>query len=608
MEHPLANTALPLHNPDLDFEVEEDLEESEFTEQDVINVLDGYTTEAENARKGGTNPRDTVWDGNWDRYWGRYDTSGKAAWQSKHVMPEVPVFVDRWAAAMREALDRAGQWFTVQDAAGKSSAMTVHIAKALTVILSRCARTPDGQVADFSSIFEDQMKLGAMMACCSAVTWEDDIDAPGGWVRVATVDPREVWYDPKGRGLYRRRKYEIDKYELLNIAREADANGEAIYDIDVILELIAEEDLDERQNRERSSGSGEGSGSGTNRTPVTIEEWLCTLIMPDGSVIAQNALIVVANGKHMIRGPEENPFDHKRDWIVFTPMISVPLSIYGRTYMEDWRDVADAFIELTNLILDGTYTSTMKAFVANPDLLDDPTQLEEGISPNKIFQVSEDIDNLKRFIAEIDLGTLPAEAFRVWSSLKEELKEGAKLSEIALGQLAPNSRTTATEINTVNQSGSAIIRSMARTIETRYVEPTLDRVWKTALQHMDFLEIADIIGVEVAQMFNERREEFLDSSFQIRVRGISGIVDRQQKLQNLLSALSVIGQNEILAKQLFSELSPARVVDQLFALFDIDKDELILTERERMIQQLTQQQEAQQQAAAQQNPNQDLVQ
>lgn len=603
---------LAYHNPDLEIDVEEDLEESEFTEQDVINVLDGYANEAENARSGGPNPRDDIWKANWDRYWGRYNNSGKAAWQSTHVMPEVPVFVDRFASALREALDRFTDWFTVTDASGKPGALTVHIGKTLKVILSRCARTPDGQVADFSAIFEDQMKLGAIMACCSSVTWEHDIDAPDGWARVSTVDPREVWYDAKGRGLYRRRKYEIDQYELLNIAREADDDGDMIYDIDVIMDLMSEEDIDVRQNRERSSGGGQDLIEGSGRKPITMEEWLCTIIMQDGTVIAQNALVVVANGKFIIRGPEINPFDHKRDWIIFAPMISVPLSIYGRTYMEDWSDVADAFVELTNLILDGTYTSTMKAFVANPDLLDDPTQLAEGISPNKIFEVSEDIDTLKRFIAEIDLGTLPAESIKVWQALKVELREGAKLSEIALGQLAPNSRTTAEEIATVSQSGSASIRSIARTIETRWVEPTLDRVWKTALQHMDFMTIADIIGIEVAQMFNERRDEFLESSFQIRVRGISGIIDRQQRLQNLMTALSVIGSNEFLARELFSQLSPARLIDTLFALFNIDKEELVITERERLIQQLTQQQAQQQaqqgQQGAQNASGQDLIQ
>ncbi len=586
---------LAYHNPDARIGEDTSLDSEEWDVQDVITVLRTYGDEAEETRKGGPNPRDGIWDSNWDRYWGRYNTAGKAAWQSTHVMPESPMFVDRWAAAMREALDRSSEWYTVVDAAGKPSAVGVMIQKAMDVILSRCSRTPDGQVAGFSSVFEDQMKLGALMACCVAVTWEEDIDVPQGWPRVSTVDPREVHFDPRGRGLFRRRKYEIDKTELMHIAREADDDGDPIYDIDEIVELIGEQNEDLREDRERSTGTAQNEQESVGRKPITMEEWLATVIMPNGEVLASNALLVVANEKFLIRGPEENPFEHERDWIVFTPMIAVPLSIYGRSYMEDWSDVADAFVELTQLILDGSYTSVIKAFVANPDLLDDPTQLQEGISPNKIFEITEELDDLRRFIAEIDLGSLPQDVFQVWTALKTELREGAKLSEISLGQLAPNSRTTATEIAQVQQSGSAMIRTMARTIEERFIEPTLERLWKTALQHMDFLEIADVIGVDAARMFNERREEFIESSFKIQVKGISGIVDRQQRLQNLLTALQVIGQNQFLAQELLTQVSPQKLVETLFSLFNIDTSDLQLTEREQLFQRLTRQLNPQQQ-------------
>lgn len=584
------------HNPDTHIvegdEGFEELDDSEFDVLEFLDVLRSYANDAENARTGGFNPRDTIWKANWDRYWGRYDQTGKAAWQSKHVMPESPIFVDRWAASMREALDRQAEWFTVVDSSGNPSQLTIHITKTMKVLLARCARTPDGQVVDFSSVFEDQMKLGALMACCAAVTWAEDLDTEDGWPRVDTVDPREYYADPKGRNLFRKRQYEIDKYELLHIAREADDEDEPLYDIDVILELIAEEDQKEREHRARSTGTGSSTESNTGRTPIKMEEWYGTVIMNDGTVVASDALIVVANEKHLIRGPVDNPFLHNRDWLIFTPMISVPLSVYGRTYMEDWSDVADAFVELTNLILDGTNTSTMKAFVANPELLDDPTQLAEGISPNKIFETSEDVDNLKRFIAEIDLGTLPSEAFQVWTALKTELREGAKLSEISLGQFAPKGRTTKAEINTVKQSGSTMIRSMARTVESRFIEPVLDRVWKTALQHMDFMTIAEVIGVETASMLNERREEFIDASIMFRVRGISGIVDSQTRLQNLLTALQVIGQNEALAQKLFSEISPSKLISLLFSLFNIDENDIKPTEQERLIESLTTQAQA----------------
>lgn len=300
-----------------------------------------------------------------------------------------------------------------------------------------------------------------------------------------SVDPREYFGDATGRNLYRLRRYTIDKHRLLEMAQDADSDGNSLYDVEMIKQLHSDIDEDMRNERERSTGHGQGEGGPTGRKEITIDEWLCTILLPDGTVAAQNALVVVANERFVIRGPEENPFWHQRDWTVFTPMVTVPFSIYGRTYAEDWSDPADAFVELTNLIMDGIFTSTMKAYAVQPDMLKDPSQLQEGIYPNKIFEMEEGMPPAD-FMKDIDLGRLPSESITVWQSLKQEMREGAKLSEIALGQVPPKGDITATEVNQVQQSGSAMIRSMARTIEARFLEPILTLLFQTALQHMDF--------------------------------------------------------------------------------------------------------------------------
>jgi len=573
--------SLPTHNPEQQLGVDV----SDLIGTDpllIINTLDGYRKEAQDARRGGPSSRDDTWSTNWDRYWGRYDHSKKADWQSKHVMPESPQFIDRWAAAMREALDAGGEWFTVVDETGQSNELMPHVQKTMKVLLSRCSRTPDGHRADFSSVFEDQMKLGALMMLSASVTWRDD--DKGGWVSVESVDPRETWLDPKLRNLYRLRQYTIDLHELNAMAAQTDDEGKSIYDTDALAELTVSH-MRETAEKERSSGHGQDESS--FRKPITIDEWLCTILDADGEVIADRALVIVANEKHVIRGPEENPFWHGDDWLVTTAMIPVPFSAYGRSYMEDWSDVADAFIEMTNLILDGVFTSTMKSFAAIPELLENPQDLDEGMSPNKIFKLAEGVVNIKEFIKEIDLGTLPSEALAVWTALKQELRDGAKLSEIALGQVPPKGGITATEITAVSQSGSAMIRSMARTIESRFLEVVLTLVWQTALQHMDFLGIADEIGEETAQMLNSRKEQFSDAKFVFRVRGISGLIDKQMELQGLLSMLGTVAQNELLMRKMLEKVDLGKLMDKMFQLFGVDPTELTLSPQEQLIAQLT---------------------
>lgn len=547
-------------------------------EQDIINVLDGYKSEARQAREGGPNPRDDVWRKNWDRYWGRYDFSDKADWQAQHAMPEVPQFVDRWASAMREALDPMGEWFSIVDAGEQDTELVPHIKRAMEAILTRCGVTADGHRVDFSSVFEDQMKLAAIMMGCGSVTWKDD-DQTGGWVSVDTVDPREVYLDPKGRNLYRWRRYEIDKHELLMMAEATDDDGNDIYNIDKIRELQAYDDQERREERERATGHGEGEPS-ANRHTITIDEWLCTLLMPDGSVPAVNSLIVVANDRHIIRGPEANPFWHGKDWIVATPMVSVPMSVYGRSYMEDWTEVSDAFVEMTNLILDSTFMSAVRSFVAAPDMLKNPRQLNEGVTPGKVFELEDGVQAAD-FIKEIELGSLGADVIRVWESLKNEMREGAKLSQMSLGQLPSGDRHSATMAAQVEQSGNSMIRSMARTIEVRWLEVVLTQVWQVALQHMDFLELTNELGQATAEMLNNHREEFANRKIRFRVTGISGLIDRQNKLQNLMSLLQVVGQNDVLMQALMQETSPDKLVSVLFQLHGVDINDIRLSEREQ---------------------------
>ena len=549
--------------------------------QDIINVLDSYRVEAEQARDSGPNPRTTVWRNNIDRYWGRYDMSKKASWQSQLVLPEVPLYVDRWSAAMREALDTMPEFFTVEDDAGpgRIEPLIPAITRVMKVLLARCSRTPDGHFASFSSLFEEQMKLGAIMALCASVTWEKDR------VAVQSVDPREVWYDPKGRNLYRRRRYEIDKHELVTMASALDEFGLPIYDMEQVAMLGAEVDEAMRSDKERLTGSGQGTDQG--RTPIIIDEWRATVVLSDGRVAADKSLMIQANERWLIRGPEKNPYQHDQDWIVFTPMITVPMSVYGRTYMEEWAPTADAFIEMTNLILDAAQTSAMKAYVAQPDMLSDPTQLQEGISPNKVFMLDEGIA-VADFIKEIELGQLPQEAVLVWKELKAELQEGAKLSEVALGQMPNKTHIAAQAVSQAAQSGSAMIRSMAKTIEQRWLEPVLTLVWQTALQYMDFMGIAKEIGEDTAMMLNTRRQEFLNAKIKFRVRGISGLLDKQAKLANFIQLIQVVSANPVLLQTFMQKTNFPKLLQTVMMWLGVDPSQFEYTQTELLQQQIQQ--------------------
>ncbi len=547
---------------------------------EIVEILRGYINESETSRSTGPNGRDDVWDQNWDLYWGRQDFTGKAGWQSKQVMPEVPQFVDRWSAALKEALNQPGRFYTVEDPRDEDKNLVPALEKFMDMLLDEVGRSSSGHKVNFCGRFGGLMKLGALSAICSAVTFKKSWDS--GYVAVDLQDPRNVWFDHTGRGLYRRRKIEIDKHDLETFGKTQTKNGEPLYNLGEIQRLRAYLDEGLRLNRESASGHGQ-FGEQSGRVPIIIDEFLCTLVNKDGKVIGENCLVMMANQNFIIRGPEKNPFWHKKDWVIFSPINMVPFSVYGKSYLENWSAIASTFNEMTNLILDGVFTSSMNAFAAVTDMLEEPAELAEGVHPNKVFQLSDGTASVNDFIKEIHLGRFPPEAIAVWQGLKQELREGANLSEIALGQLPPKGDITATEINQSSQSSSAVIRSTAREIETNYLEPLLNMIFQTGLQNFDFKSEKAInrLGREAAAMLGRRKAEFRDRGITFRVSAISSLIERAAKLQSLLAALGVIASNEMLLKEFFNTYNPSKLMELILKLHGVDTSDLTITEAEK---------------------------
>jgi hypothetical protein len=561
----------------------------------LITILEAYRIEAWQARISGRNPRDVKWRENLDLYWNRFDFSKKARWQSTAILPEVPQFVDKFAAAMTEALVASqngnGEFFTVEDPADAEGDITKAIKAMLKVWLDEVAVTPNGHPLSFLAVFPDFVKLGALMNMAAIVLWKERPDGTG-YVSVEPLDPRALWFDHTGRGLYRIRRIEVDKSEMLRLARQTNKRGKKIYNLQQIENLASYLRVEMQEEQRRLTGSGVEQTSW--RKPLTLDEYLCTIVDTDGQVLATNSLVIVANERFIIRGPEANPFWHKRDWIVSTPLITVPLAPYGRSYMENMGSMARLFNDLTNLIMDAVYTSALKAFAINPSLLEDPTQADEGLSPNVTYRLQDGSDP-KMFMNEIELGSIPPDVFQVWQALKSELQTAAGFNDISAGNMAPKGRTSASEIVTADTNSTAQQRDIARTIEQRFIEPVLDLVWKTGLQHMkknDPKLIAAVGNEQLYQALWMRRKELAGRSLTFHVRGISEMILKQQKLKALLQTVGIIAQNQNLTQAFMQKVDPGKLIDLILSLQEIDISKLGLTPREQMMKQISQQGEA----------------
>ncbi len=575
-----TETMLPTPNPT----VPEDTKPTGLTNDEVVNTLEGYRQEAEAGRKDGPNGRDAKWDENLNLYWNRFDFTKKAKWQSKEVLPEVPAFVDRFAAALKEALSATpDSFYTVSDDTDAEGDLALAIKRATDVWLARVGKNQMGQVIGFSGVFEEQMKLGALMSTCALVTWKEDVK--GGRVSVEAQDPRSVWFDPTGRSLYRVRRSEIDFHDLKRLVGMKDGKGQPLYRVEEMEKLTAT--ILEQQRVERESATGHGSEITTTRKPIVLHEYLATLIGPEGELVADQGLSIVANNKHLIRGPERNPFWHGRDFVISAPLIPVPLSPYGRSYMEDFGSLAKTFNALTNLILDATFITTMKSFAISPGMLMNPEQVAEGMAPGKLWEVEDGVLP-KDFIKEIDLGTLDAASITVWQTLKSELSEGASQNEIGLGQFAPNSRTSATEVIGTQEGAGAMVRSIASNVEQLVLNPMLDLIWKTGVQHVSPKDeaIQAAMGPEMFKVLIGKRKELVQRNVTFSARGISTLLQKSQKMKTLMFALQVMSSSEVLLKEFLGKVDPGKLVDLILDLTDIDVSRLKMGEREKMVSEI----------------------
>ena len=555
--------------------------------QQIVPILQGYLQEAQMARQGGPHQRDMKWQENLDLYWNRYDHSAKATWQAKENLPEVPAYVDRFAAALKEALVSSPTGFyDVFDPAGVEDGMTGAIKRMLDVWLGMVGRNQTGTCLGFPAVFEEQMKLGALMACSSVTQWKTDVQY--GRVAIETVDPRMVWLDPTYRNLYRIRRVELDKHSLRAMATQKDGKGRPIFNLGAIDQMVTH--IEQQAQQDKESLTGHGHQLVSTRQPIMMDEYIATVVDAGGRVLAEDALMVVGNENFLIRGPEPNPYWHKKDWLTFCPLVTVPLSVYGRSYMEDFGGISRTFNAMTNLLLDAVLMSTMKAYACVPSMLLDPSQLAGGITANKIFNL-EDGARAEDFLKAIDLGNLKPEGFQMWTALKQEITEAAGQNEISLGQFAPKGRTSATEVTQTQESSSAIIRSVAQTIETRWLDPTLDLAWKTGLQHMSPQDpvLRRACGDDLFGELMARRKELAKQPFSFQAHGISWLIQKNRMLKALLQLMAFMSQSPELLAAFMQEVDLQKFLRLLFRLSDIDITKITMTEQEKQMKALVDQ-------------------
>jgi hypothetical protein len=604
-------------NPGTDLEDMGD--DKAYRNAELAKCLTAYNTE---SRQGRLN-RDIVWRKNKDVYWQRYDFSKKLPHQFKLVMPEGPLFVERFAAAMKEALLRSQDFFTVEipDSLKSrepwSKGFDQFVKKVILYWLDRCGDWIPDASRGFPAVFEDIAKNGAMAMMAATVTWEEvekevvtyegipsvipsgdgyrlgpprglgRVRKKVGMVAVKPVDPTLVWYDPTGRGLYRRIRRTVDYWQLLEMAEARDEEGNFIWDRAEIERLRGSNDPQQEQDRMRITNETAIPTASVRRETI-LDEYLGTIIDYDGKAIAKNALTIMANESVIIRGPEINPYLHGRDWLVATPLIRVPGFPYGKSYMETWTDIIGTFTEFTNALLDIAYRSGIKAHAGDIAQCENPDDLMNGLVSGLFIPLVEGADP-QRFVQEIELGNFSPELIGLWSLLKNEAQEGAVLNDLLMGQVIPG-RRTAQEVSQTWEASAAFIRAIAQTVENNFLTPLIELIWFVALQHMDFMDNADLRSSMpedlqwVFELPDDQRQEMFSGSLSIKVKGISAVLERELTRQAMMAATGIIFQSRDITQMAMQQFDVLNFITEVFRQFNVDSSKFFIPPSDQQLQ------------------------
>lgn len=572
---PQQPVAEPLEDPRVE---SPERSSTELSDQEVVRILQDYWGSAKEARESGLSARDTEWQQNWDAYWSRYDYSGKEDWQAQESLPDVQDATDRFAAAIRERLIQTPKFYGVTDPGDPQNQITDHIEKFMSVVLDRVGRDACGHELGFDAVFGDIVKSGVLMALCAQVRPDDR-----GGVIVECIDAREIYFDPTMRGLFRIRRYEMDWHKLMAMAESEDSP----YDAEAVRRLQGQTGGNtERREELATSSGGTVDPDATSRQTVELLEFYCDLVSQDGELVAEGQQCVLANGRELVLPPRDNPFIHGRDWIVYLPIITIPFSVYGRSFVEGFRKLVDTYVDMTNLVLDAGYVGSMRAFQVWLQALDDPSQAD-SMSPMKTFIASDEVPYGTDFVKPVEMGSLSPSTLAIWDGLRSILRNAQQQNELSLGQLAPNAQTTRAEVTAVDRGQTQLVRNAVRDIDARFLSPLLDLIWSTAIQFLpdNDPQLAAELGQETYLMLLQQKEAFQQRRYKFKANGLTEAIERNERVKQTLFAIQAVSQSPQALQVFMQEYSMSRLMEQFFRDVGIDLTEMRLTEKERAQQQ-----------------------
>jgi hypothetical protein len=582
---------------------------AKLTDKEIVQWVQECVGACTDARRG----LEREWDTYTDLYLNRSpaDAGEKADWQADIFIPMIFNKVELAKSLVKGALlDAPGSWFALEEYPTFQfpSAQVRFIEKVLRFQLGRSKF-----IDEYMKALEEGFLLGSG---CLKLWWDDWIERspkivdmpigppdpmtgqpmsipmihsmprPANGLRIQQVPVRSMYPDPYARTFDDAKwvveECAVDEEEL----RDGVAAGayDSIDDIGAPVAFDLETDF-----RSRETGlSFKAPGPSRKRHLLQIYHGN---LYHQGKLALQNWKVVVANKRTIIAcGP--NPLFTGRFPYIWTTPIPVRGRLWGRSMVSAAATMQVELNNLANEILDSTTLSVLPIVRVDNAKLDEPFEFE-SVHPGMLLRGRDGAAE------QVRIQSVPNDAWPVIQWLQQGIDDATGMRDLMAGKPTAKGRPTAFEIKQAMAGGQESVENLARTLETRDLEPAVQLAYELTMQFLSDTsdpELQAIIQQEGAPPTLADpilRYRVLSAPFKVKARGISMILSRDEQISKRMQLAQMGMQMGIPMPN-----GPIQLFYGIARLMGMDPREIGQPESPEEMQMLMQQMQAQQAAQA----------
>ena len=398
-------------------------------------------------------------------------------------------------------------------------------------------------------------------------TWELDF---------STIRQENYYPDPNNNDMYRIEESMVD----MHVVRALAEGDDAIYDKEAVAKLQpwGQDDLQEfKEARE----TGQNQYIPLIRPRVKITEFWGTVVDNEtGELMAENIVMTLANLTTIIRKPTPNPLWHQKTPINAAALIEVAHSPWGIALMDAGVKHSHALTELFNLMLDSAMKAVWGVNQIRTDVLDDPTQITDGIHWGMNLKVNSSLPVGGKAIEPIITGDIPADVMNMFNLLNQETLTSMKTNDLRMGAQSMRA-VKATEVVASENSITSEFQGVAKNFEEKKIQPELELACWEICQNWDRIDpevFKALFGKERGEQLSqlEPQDVFVSTinGMAFEVFGISLALRRQADFRKWTTLLQVIGGSQTLTEAFLQKYSFEKLLGEIMTAVDINKSKI----------------------------------